>query len=96
MPVQVLPTKRAHLRLLRVHAEQLGHDLNPSNGCCTLLQIVDLSVAHQTNLLPCLDDLAETAVSESTSHQVLNILETVELFEHGRIAVGVADQVVGG
>lgn len=85
---------RRHSLLVGGGAEQLRSELGPLERLSPLGEVLDVGVAHQTNLLPGLDDLAEAAVTHRAADEVLHVLEAVELLEDGRVAVGVADEVV--
>lgn len=83
-----------HSLLVGGGAEQLRRELRPLEGLGALGEVLDVGVAHETNLLPCLDDLAEATVAHRAADEVLHVLEAIELLEDGRVAVGVADEVV--
>jgi hypothetical protein len=54
--------------LVRVGADQLGGQLDPLHGLCVLGEVVDVGVAEEAELLPCLDDLTEATVPSESAH----------------------------
>ena len=82
---------QGYSRLIRFNTENFGSVLAPRYS-----SVLSLRVVEESHLLPGHGDLAEALESHSTSDQVLDVLQAVELFEDCRVAVGVTDEIVGG
>lgn len=80
--------------LVGLDTEDLGSELQPWDRLGVSGKILALRVLEEAHLLPSHGDLAESLVSHSTSDEVLDVLETVKLFELAGVSVRVADQVV--
>lgn len=83
------------LLFVGLNAENLGRKLGPWDGRVTS-EIVSLSVVEETHLLPGHSNLTEALETHSASYKVLDVFETVELFEHSGVSVWVTDEVVRG
>lgn len=56
--------------LVGVGTDQLGGQLDPLHGLRVLGEVVDVGVAEEAELLPCLDDLAEATVPSESAYTI--------------------------